>query len=43
MKEVEAENKQMRAQKSYPLQEQKVQFPTSGLRKSGHCALFKKV
>lgn len=42
-KEVEAKNKQMRVGKSSPLQEQKVQFPTSGLRKSGHCALLKKV
>lgn len=43
MKEVEAKNQQMRAEKSPPLQEQKVKLPTYGRRKNGHCAILKEV
>lgn len=42
-KDIEAKNKQRRAEKSSPLQEQKVQLPPSGLRKGGRCALLKKI
>lgn len=43
VKEAEAKNQQMWAEKSPPLQEQKVQLPTYGLRKNGHCALLKEI